>query len=127
MNFGTDRYQWEYDTALASGANVIVQLGRGGARDFIDGRTILWLTWGIISELTFTFTVEGSLYPNFPVPRVLATQACLAATFYTPYQLPLPLTGPRIIVNMPFVRIHLVDTAVADHAYTEIYVKGWWE
>jgi hypothetical protein len=112
---------------LASGANVIVQLGRGWARDFIDGRTILWLTWGIISELTFTFTVEGSLYPNFPVPRVLAAQACLAATFYTPYQLPLPLTGPRVIVNMPFVRIRIADTATADHVYTEIYVKGWWE
>jgi hypothetical protein len=127
MQFGTKRFEWFYDTPLLSGANVVVPLGKGGGLPFADGRSMLWLTWGIISELAWTFYVEGDMYPDFPGPVILASQGCLPATYYTPYQLALPMTGTHIVITRPFVRIRSTDGATADHAYTEIYVKGWWE
>lgn len=131
MEFGNKRYEWIYTTPLTNAQNVVIPLAYGaGAGDMIyivPGKDLLFLTWGIESDLNFLFMVEGSNDDAFAAIDILVTQNCLGGGYYRPYQLPAPYTGGQISITSPLVRIRLMDLAMADHNYTRVYVKGWWE
>ncbi len=90
----------------------------------VTGRN--FLTWGIITELAATLNVLGSLAIGFPVTDTLYSQALVGATYTTPYLLGAPMSNSGcVMITRPFIRIQLVDLALANHAYTRVYVKAW--
>ena len=130
MEFGNKRYEWIHVTPLTNAQNVIIPLAYGaGAGDMIyivPGKDLMYLTWGMESQNNFRFMVEGSNDDTFAAFDILVSQICLGATYYTPYQMPAPWTGGQITITAPLIRVRLMDMAMADHAYTRVYVKGWW-
>jgi hypothetical protein len=130
MEFGTKRYEWIHITPLTNAQNVVIPLAYGaGAGDMIyiaPGKDLLYLTWGVESQLNFFFIVEGANDSTFATFDTLVGQNCLAGGYYRPYQLPAPYTGGHITITSPLIRIRLTDIALADHTYTRVYVKGWW-
>ncbi|GAH49291.1 unnamed protein product, partial [marine sediment metagenome] len=129
QQFGNKRYEWLKVTPLENADDIIVPLAAGGGLVFAPTGGLLYLTWGVRSSLTFLFIVEGCPNTFFAAGEtfILINQACLAIAYYTPFELPAPWTGGQIKITMPYVRIRLVDTAMADHATTCVYVQGWWE
>ncbi len=130
MEFGSKRYEWAYLTALTNAANLVIPLARGAAAGdmiyIVPGKDLLYLTWGVESANNFLFMVEGSVDETFVAVDILVNQNCLAGGYYRPYQLPAPYTGGHITITSPMIRIRLMDLSMADHAYTRVYVKGWW-
>lgn len=129
QQFGNKRYEWLKITPLLNADDIIVPLAAGGGLVVAPTGGILYLTWGVQSNLGFMFIVEGCVNIGFAVADrfILVNQACLGLGYYTPYELPAPWTGGQITITMPYVRIRLVDTAMSDHETTRVYVKGWWE
>lgn len=130
MEFGTKRYEWIHVTPITNAQNVVIPLAYGaGAGDMmyiVQGKDLLYLTWGIQSAQNFLFIVEGANDESFAAVDVLVNQNCLGGAYYTPYQLPAPWTAGHITITSPLIRIRLTDISLADHAYTRVYVKGWW-
>lgn len=128
QQFGNKRYEWLKTTPLLQLEDIIVPLAAGGGMLYAPAGGLLYLTWGVESNQRLDFMVEGCVNVGFLAAEtfVLVNQACLAATYYTPYQMPAPFTGGHITITMPYIRIRLRETVNIDHTLTRVYVKGWW-
>lgn len=115
-----------YDTPLLSGTTPYVPLSAGYAT-VMDARHYRYLIFGFQTQLAATVTLEGALTQNMVgVARQLFTIVVGAATYTTVYDLPAPMNATGVFVlTMPFIRLQLTETAVADHTYTNCYVKLW--
>lgn len=119
-------HEWLYTTPLTSAQNKIIGLGIGSLITVVDCRHYPYLTWGVMTELLAKLTVEGSMDFAFTATDTLITQPIAAATYTTPYSLPAPFNNTGwVMLNRPFIRLRLVETSVADHAYTRFYAKLW--
>jgi len=128
MDFGYRQpIEWWDDVPLGNGENRIVEVG------FVNsGRTLAhitshcFITWGVITELTADFFIEGDGSINFANPQNLYSYALPAGTYRTPYELAAPFNElGYVALTRPFIRIRIADTALAAHAYTRLYAKVW--
>lgn len=125
------RYQktieWFDSVALTSGESRTLVLAHPGhlhATAHMSGRSRI--TWYIITELAARFEIIGALNYTFGPTDIILTQVLTPASLNTPYELPPPRNQTGwLVVTAPFIRLRLVDTAAAGHAYTRFYAKAW--
>jgi|GEM_PF-5750646 len=123
-----NRATWHHLSVLLSGATLTVELGmENSGATILNTQDVRRLSFGLITELVCTLNIQGSMYANFAAVDTLVTVPILAATYTTPYDLPGPLnqTG-YLMITRPFLRIQIVETALANHAYTRFWAIAWW-
>jgi len=123
-----DSATWYHLSPLLNGATLSVNLGMENTGD-VDFNTqdVRRLSFGLITELTCTLNVQGSMDGLFVVADNLVSLPVLAATYTTPYDLPAPMNATGyLMITRPFLRIQIVETALADHAYTRFWAIAWW-
>jgi len=123
-----NRAIWHHLSPLLNGATLTVELGmeNSGYSNF-NAQDMRRLSFGLITELTCTLNIQGSMYGNFAAVDTLASLPVLAATYTTPYDLPAPMNATGyLMITRPFLRIQIVETALANHAYTRFWAIAWW-
>lgn len=120
--------KWHHLTGLLSGATLNVELGmENSGVTVLNTQDVRRLSYGLISQLTCTLNIQGSMYANFATVDTLVTVPALAATYTTPYDLAAPLNATGyVFITRPFLRIQLVETAVGNHTYTRFWAIAWW-
>jgi len=127
-----NRTTWYHLTPLVNAATLTVELGMEGSGDtLLDTQEIRRLTFGIISELACTLNILGAMYCPVVGPpafeETLVSLPVLAATYTTPYDLAAPMNETGcVMITRPFLRIQIVETALANHAYTRFWALAWW-
>ena len=127
-----NRTAWYHLTPLLNGATLTVELGmEASGETLLNTQEVRRLSFGLISELACTLNILGSMDCPVAGPPALedtlVSLPVLAATYTTPYDLPGPLnqTG-YLVITRPFLRIQIVETALANHAYTRFWAIAWW-
>lgn len=112
-----------------------VALGNGEARYIAQGNrstVTLWdvrhspfFTYGIITQKTAMIIIETAFSTSGPWSGWLNYNLA-AGVFETPYTLPSPYNqNGFLLLNHPFLRIEILDTAGAAHTYTRLAVTAW--
>jgi len=123
-----NRATWHHLSGLLNGATLTVELGmENSGVTTLNTQDVRRLSFGLITELACTLNIQGSMFANFAAVDTLVTVPVLAATYTTNYDLPAPLnqTG-SLLITRPFLRIQLVETSLANHAYTRFWAIAWW-
>ena len=116
-----------HEVALTSGATVNIECPLvGSGLTILDTQNYLYMAWGIYTSHTLDFKVIGSNAYNLANPVNLIVQSVLATAFTTPYELSSPYNATGLfVINAPFVRLAITETATANHTATRVFVRRW--
>lgn len=119
--------QWLDVVPLASGETRVVELGNTNSGfPFAETIDLSFITFGIVSSHTLDFRIQGCYNAAFTVIDDCFTHSVPANTYQSPYDMASPFnTNGWLVLNRPYTRIQLTDTATANHTYTRLFVRAW--
>lgn len=111
--------------ALGNGEARYIALGNSSAITVWNVRQSPFLTYGIITQKTAMLIIETAFSASGPWSGWLNYNLA-AGVFETPYTLPSPYNrNGFLLLQHPFLRIEILDTASAAHTYTRLAVTAW--
>lgn len=127
MSRNKDFVVWLDTKPLTSGESRIVETGNvSSTMTIVESTNLSFLTFGIKSSHNLTITIEGCFNTNFNVADACFTLAVPATTYHSPYDMPAPFNETGwLVLNQPYTRIKIADTATANHTYTRLFARAW--
>jgi hypothetical protein len=119
---------WLTTDVLTSGETRTVKLGvhHASGQEYLDASGFNYLTYSLVSELACTLQIRGGLDAAFAYSDNLWEHSPAGGIQVTPYNLGGGAgQGGYLVIPSPFIKIYLLDTATANHAYTRLFVKAW--